>query len=76
MTAPTNPYEGMPLYHLLFLKLRDGGGACACASAVAELHGISVEELKAYCRLAATELIAERGQLLQCEEVVYDWAKS
>lgn len=75
MTAPTNPFEGLPLHHLLFLKIRDGGGPTA-AHGVAELHGITVEELKAHCRKAGEELIAERGELLVYEQPVYDWAKS
>ena len=29
MTAPTNPYADWPLHHLLFVKLRDGGGGAA-----------------------------------------------
>lgn len=75
MTAPTNPFEGLPLHHLLFLKIRDGGGPDV-AHSVAELHGITVEELKAHCRKAGEELIAERGELLVYEQPVYDWAKS
>jgi len=75
MTAPKNPFEGLPLHHLLFLKLRDGGGPAKVAHAVAEQHGITLDELKEYCRLAGEELMAERGELLVYEQPVYDWAK-
>lgn len=74
MTAPTNPFEGLPLHHLLFLKIRDGGGLNV-AHGVAGLHRITVDELKAYCRKAGDELIAERGALQVYEQPVYDWAK-
>lgn len=71
--TPSNPFEGLPLHQLLFLKIRDGGGP-KVAHGVADLHGITVEELKAQCRLAGEELIAERGELLVHEQTVYDWA--
>lgn len=75
MTAPTNPFEGLPLHHLLFLKIRDGGGP-KVAHGVAELHGISVDELKAQCRKAGEEILAERGEFLVYERPVVEWAKS
>lgn len=71
---PANPFEGLPLHHLLFLKIRDGGGAHKAAHGVAELHGITIDELKAACRLAGDELIEERGHLLVYEKPVYEWA--
>jgi hypothetical protein len=74
--APKKPFEDLPLHHLLFLKLRDGGGAAKVAPGVAEMHGITLDELKAQCRVAAEELIAERGHLLVYEESVLTWAKS
>lgn len=75
MNAPTNPFEGMPLHHLLFLKLRDGGGASKVAHGVAELHGITIDELKAHCLKAAEEISQERP-LAVYEEPVLAWAKS
>ena len=75
MTEPTNPFEGLPLHHLLFLQIRDGGGP-KVAHGVAELHGISVDELKAQCRKAGEEILAERGEFLVYERPVVDWAKS
>lgn len=75
MTEPTNPFEGLPLHHLLFLKIRDGGGP-KVAHGVAELHGISVDELKAQFRKAGEEILAERGEFLVYERPVVDWAKS
>ncbi|NIM32064.1 MAG: hypothetical protein GTN60_12200 [Pseudomonas stutzeri] len=76
MTAPNNPYADLPLHHLLFLKVRDGGGPSKIAHGVAELHGLSLDELKAQCCRAGEELIAERGHLLVYEQPVYDWARS
>jgi len=75
-SAPKKPFEDLPLHHLLFIKLRDGGGAAKVAPGVAEMHGITLDELKAQCRVAADELIAERGHLLVYEEPVLAWAKS
>nr|WP_314532882.1 hypothetical protein [uncultured Pseudomonas sp.] len=76
MTAPTNPYADWPLHHLLFVKLRDGGGGAAnLAQGVADLHGISVDELKAYCRQAGDEWLARDGALTEINQPVYDWAK-
>lgn len=75
MAAPKNQFEGLPLHHLLFLKIRDGGGA-KVAHGVAELHGITLDELKAACVKAGEELTADRGHLLVYEQPVYDWARS
>lgn len=74
-TSPLNQEQTVPLHHLLFLKIRDGGGA-KVAHGVAEQHGISVDELKAQCRLAADELLVERGHLLDYELLALQWAKS
>lgn len=73
MQDSANPFKDLPLHHLLFLKIRDGGGA-SVAHGVAELHGITLEELKAACKRAAEELIEERGELLAYEKPVYEWA--
>jgi len=75
MTASKNSFEGMPLHRLLFLKLRDGGGAAKVAPGVAELHGITIEELKAHCQKAAEEIQQERSLEIY-EEPVLTWAKS
>lgn len=76
MSAPKNPFSDWPLHHLLFVKLRDGGeGAANLAQGVADLHGISVDELKAHCRQAGDEWIARDGGLTEINQPVYDWAK-
>lgn len=76
MTPPTNPFEGLPRHHLMFLNLRDGGGTPASRGAsVADFYGVTVDELKAECVRAGDELLAERGELLVYEQPVYDWAK-
>lgn len=72
---PRNPFADLPLHQLLFLKLRDGGGAANVAPAVAELHGITIDELKAHCRRAGEEILAERA-LLVYEVPVVEWARS
>lgn len=71
-SAPRNLLEDLPLYHLLFPKQRDGGGAAKVAPGVAEMHGITLDELKPLCRVAAEELITERGHLLVYAEPVLD----
>lgn len=76
MNDPQNPVAGLPLHHIQFLAVRDGGGPQKVAHGVAELHGLTLEELKANCRRAAEELIQERGALLEYEQPVYDWARS
>lgn len=68
-------FASLPLHHQLFIKLRDGGGLHQ-ANSIADLHNISIDELKAHCRRAGEELIQERGNLLVYEEPVYSWAKS
>jgi hypothetical protein len=73
--SPLDNLKDLPLHHLIFLKVRDGGGP-RFAHSVAELHGISVDTVKAYCRQAAIELIQERGHLLPYEEPVQQWAES
>jgi hypothetical protein len=74
MTAPNNPYADWPLHHLLFVKVRDGGGPVKVAPGVAELHGITLDELKAACRKTAEEWLARDGELAQENKPVYDWA--
>lgn len=71
----SNPFADLPLHHLLFLKLRDGGGAAKVAPGVAELHGISIQDLKEHCQRAAEEIAAERP--LEVYEIpVLNWARS
>ncbi|MHC8346734.1 hypothetical protein [Pseudomonas sp. RT6P73] len=77
MSAPNNPFADRPLHHLLFVKLRNGGwGPASLAPGVADRHGISVEELKAHCRLTGEEWLARDGALTEAGQRVYDWAKS
>ncbi|MNE91510.1 hypothetical protein D3C80_1891360 [compost metagenome] len=40
MSDPRNPYSDWPLLHMLFVKVRDGGGPAKVAHGVAKLHGI------------------------------------
>ena len=76
LEAPKNQFEGVPLYQMMFLNLRDGGGTPAGrCEAVAEFYGVTVDELKANCVRHGDELISERGHLLVYEKPVYDWAK-
>ncbi|MNV17248.1 hypothetical protein D3C71_1080320 [compost metagenome] len=74
MQPNKNPYEGMPLHQYLFLCVRDGG--LGARTSVAELHGITVDELKAHCKRAGEEILAERGEFLVYEKPVYEWACS
>ncbi|MCE0923302.1 hypothetical protein LU673_25345 [Pseudomonas alloputida] len=71
---PQNPYAGMPLHHLLFLKVRDGGGPIKVAHSVAELHEITIDELKAHCRRAVDDILADRA-LAVYEVPVAEWAR-
>lgn len=75
----SNSFAKLPLHHQLFLKVRDGGGS-ARAPGIAELHEITVEELKAHCRQAGKELIAEKkanNQELEPYEItVINWANT
>lgn len=75
MSAPNNPYADWPLHHLLFVSVRDGGGPVQAAHGVAELHGITLDELKAHCRQAGDEWLARDGSLTEINQPVYDWAK-
>jgi hypothetical protein len=74
MPDPRNPYADWPLHHLLFVKVRDGGGPHQVAHGVAELHGITLDELKAECRKTGEEWLARDGALDQINQPVYDWA--
>lgn len=76
MTDSNNPYADWPRHHYLFVCVRDGGGVVKTAHAVAQLHGLSIDELKAECRKAGEEFIAEAGKLEQPELRVYEWACS
>jgi hypothetical protein len=58
-----------------YLAVRDGGGA-KIADRVAEVHGITIEQLKASCLRAAEEYRQDNGTLLPFEQAVLDWANS
>ncbi|CZT26422.1 hypothetical protein [Pseudomonas cerasi] len=70
-----NPYADWPLHHLVFVKVRDGGGPAAIAHSVAQVHGIRVDELKALCRKTGDEWIARDGTLDPINQAVYIWAQ-
>ncbi len=74
MTDNNNPYADWPSHHLLFVKVRDGGGPEKVAHGVAEVHGITIEELKAECRKTGEEWLARDGELDLINQRVYDWA--
>jgi hypothetical protein len=74
MNAPINPYQDWPLHHLLFVKVRDGGGPASIAEGVADLHGITLADLKSQCRKTAEEWLARDGKLAAENQPVYDWA--
>lgn len=76
MTHNQNPYADWPRHHYLFVCVRDGGGIVQAAHSVAELHGLSLDELKAQCRRAGEDFIAEAGKLNLPDQRVYDWACS
>lgn len=70
----TNPYADWPLHHLLFVKVRDGGGPDKTAHSVAEVHGISLDTLKAECRRTGEEWLARDGELDAINQPIYEWA--
>ncbi|HHM0560666.1 TPA: hypothetical protein ACRDQR_006089 [Pseudomonas aeruginosa] len=76
MTDPRNPYADWPQHHLLFVKVRDGGGPARAAHGVAEVHGITLDELKAECRKTGEEWLARDGELDSINAPVYEWARS
>lgn len=76
MPDPRNPYADWPQHHLLFVKVRDGGGPAQVAHGVAELHGITLDELKAECRKTGEEWLARDGALDTINQPVYAWACS
>lgn len=76
MPQHIEPYFGWPRHVYLFVCVRDGGGVEKTAAAVAQLHDISIEQLKAECKRAGDEYIAEHGPLQQPELRVYQWACS
>jgi hypothetical protein len=59
-------------HHEIFSELSIRGGFYM-ASSVAEKHGITLDELKAHCRLAGRELEAQ-GKLLIFQLPTYRWA--
>lgn len=67
--------QDLPPYYLQYLAVRDGGGA-KIADRVAEAHGITIEQLKANCLMAAEEYRQDNGALLPFEQAVLDWANS
>ncbi|MBD9653566.1 hypothetical protein IB239_01910 [Pseudomonas sp. PDM12] len=76
MQPPSNPYADWPLHHLLFVKVRDGGGPAKIAHSVAELHKITIEQLKAECRKTGDEWLAAGEELEAPDQRVYEWACS
>jgi len=76
MIPPLNAFATWPKHHLMFVTLRDGGETLAkLALAVAAIHGISVEELKAQCRRTGEEWITRDGGLSEINQRVYAWAQ-
>jgi len=73
--AQKSVLSDLPMHHLLFLKVRDGGGP-SVAHSIAELHEISVDAVKQACRIACEEQLRERGELQPYEVSVYNWARS
>ncbi|CAI8760635.1 hypothetical protein [Pseudomonas zeae] len=76
MNESNNPFADWSLHHLLFVKLRNSGKGPAKAQSVAQLHGLSLDELKAHCRMAGEEFREREGGLNETGQRVYDWAKS
>lgn len=76
MTDTSNPFADWPLHHLMFVKVRDGGGPHKIAHAVAEGHGITLDELKAQCRKAGEEWLAQDEALDTRDRPVFEWACS
>lgn len=71
----------IPPYYMQYLAVRDGGdggdgGDAKIADRVAEVHGISIQQLKANCLRAADEYRQDNGNLLPFEQAVLDWANS
>jgi len=58
-----------------YLAVRDGGGT-KIADRVAEVHGITIEQLKANCLRASEEYLQDNGTLLPYEQAVLDWANT
>ncbi len=67
--------KDVPAYHMQFLAIRDGGGP-KNAQIVADVHKITVEQLKANCRQVAEEYRQANGFLQSYEQSVLDWANS
>ncbi|HJE67106.1 MULTISPECIES: hypothetical protein [Pseudomonas] len=75
MAKSKDRFEDAPPYYMQYLAVRDGGGA-KIAHHVAEVHGITIEQLKANCRRAAEEYRLHNGALMSYDQAVLDWAES
>jgi hypothetical protein len=75
--TPDNPLADRPLHHLLFVKLRNSALLPGLAApAVAARHALTMDEVKAHCRVAAEAWRAREGALDDNGQRVYDWARS
>lgn len=75
MVKRKNIFDDAPPYFMQYLAMRDGGGV-KNAPHVAEVHGITVDQLKANCRKAAEEYRLLNGALMPYDQAVLDWANS
>lgn len=75
MVEKKDPFESAPPYYMQYLAIRDGGGE-KIANHVAEVHGITIEQLKDNCRRAAEEYRLHNGALMSYDQAVLDWANS
>lgn len=75
MVERKDPFESASPYYMQYLAIRDGGGA-KIAYHVAEVHGITIEQLKANCRKAAEEYRLYNGSLMSYDQAVLDCANS
>lgn len=75
MSDASDPLDDIPAHRLQFLAVRDGGGP-KNAQNIADVHGITVDQLKASCLQAAEEYLEANGFLQSYEQSVLNWAKS
>jgi hypothetical protein len=73
MVDRNDPSQDTSSYYMQYLAVRDGGGA-KIANHVAEVHGITIDQLKANCRKAAEEYRLHNGGLMSYDQAVLDWA--